>query len=278
MKSPKIMYILISLFCVFALMAGIYEEFIVGKTSSTKDNNLNENLVVEKDAQTIKAELNDLFTNTINLNGYDTTIINKLDSAQEIIYTYYDLAKSEEWYELNIKVPVVNIKGEVASSFNAITQEKFLNKASEILANTESTTSSIYTIDYVSFINDGILSVVIRATLKEGDNPQSIRMQTYNYNLSTNQSVTLNELITHKVINREDVTKAINKIVTEADEMSKVYQNMGYSDIYIRDLNSSMYTIEGTTTYFLGPNNELYIIYPYGNDNATSEMDIVLFE
>jgi len=103
-------------------------------------------------------------------------------------------------------------------------------------------------------------------------------MQTYNYNLSTNQSVTLNELITHKVINREDVTKAINKIVTEADEMSKVYQNMGYSDIYIRDLNSSMYTIEGTTTYFLGPNNELYIIYPYGNDNATSEMDIVLFE
>lgn len=53
---------------------------------------------------------------------------------------------------------------------------------------------------------------------------------------------------------------------------------MGYSNIYTRDLNNDMYKIANSKTFFLGENGKLYIIYAYGNQNFTSEMDIVLFE
>ena len=43
--------------------------------------------------------------------------------------------------------------------------------------------------------------------------------------------------------------------------------------------NPGIYTMtDDTGAYFLGPNQELYIVYAYGNGEFTSKMDIVLFE
>lgn len=278
MKSPKMLYILISLFCVFAVIAGIYAQFIEGGNNNDISNTDENNSIVEKDAELIKAEFNDLFTSTINLNGYDTARINKLDASKEIIYTAFDISKSEEMFELNIKVPVVNIKNDVAGSFNTTTQVVFVNKASEILGNKQATQKTIYSIDYVAYVNGDILSVVIRSTLKQGDSAQRVIVQTYNYNLATNQKVSLTDMITYKMLNKEDVNRKIKQVITEADEASKAIQNMGYNDIYVRDLNDTKYTVDGSSTYFLGPDNHLYIVYPYGNNDFTSEMDIVVFE
>lgn len=277
MKTPKTLYILIAIFCVFAIIAGVYAQFIEGGTRHSENTN-NENIVVaEKDRETIKAEFNDLFTNTINLNGRDTTGITKLKSDQEIIYAL-DKTESTEAYEIDIHVPVVNIKSDVASSFNKVTQAVFANKANEVLKKTDTTTKTLYNIDYVAYVNEDILSVVIKSTLKEGQSAQRVIVQTYNYNLSTGSEVKLNDLVTKKALNKDEVNNKIKSVVQEADNEAKVIASAGYNEVFSRDLNSSMYTVDNSGTFFLGDNQKLYIIYAYGNQNFTSEMDIILFE
>lgn len=279
-SSPKTLYFLIGVFCVFAIIAGIYAQFIEKTPSNPTIPNQGNNgsTVVQKDRETIKTEFNNIFTNTINLNGFDTTGIVKAKSDKEIIYSAYDISKNEDAYEINIHVPVVNIKSEVANSFNNITQVIFANKANEVLKSTDTNSKVIYNIDYVGYVNDNILSLVIRSTLKEGQSAQRIIVQTYNYNLETNESVTLNDLITKKALNRDSVATRIKQVVQEGDNETKSLQSIGYNEVFSRDLASDMYTIDNTATFFLADNQKLYIIYAYGNQNFTSEMDIVLFE
>ena len=45
MKNPKIMYILISVFCVFAIIAGIYAQFIESEPTSIGEMDENENIL-----------------------------------------------------------------------------------------------------------------------------------------------------------------------------------------------------------------------------------------
>ncbi len=277
MKTPKALYILIAIFCVFALIAGIYAQFIeggIGKTSETDNNTV---AVGEKDRETIKAEFNDLFTNTINLNGFDTTAIVKLKADQEIIYAL-DKTESTDAYEIDIHVPVVNIKSDVASSFNKITQAIFANKANEILKKKDTTTKTLYDIDYVAYVNGNILSIVIKSTLKEGESAQRVMVQTYNYNLTNGTEIKLADLVTKKAFNKDEVNDKIKTVVKEADDEAKAIASAGYNEVFTRDLSSNMYTVDNSGIFFLSNNEELYIIYAYGNQNFTSEMDIVVFE
>lgn len=278
MKSPKILYILIAIFCVFALAAGIYEQFMVGKVGNTTNNSIaEENIVVEeKDRETIKSEFNNLFTNTLNLNGFDTTNIIKLRIDADIVFGL-DKIESTDTYEIDIHVPVVNIKGDTPSSFNKVTQAIFANKANEILRKTDTTTKTLYNVDYVAYVNEGILSVVIKSTLKEGQSAQRVMIQTYNYDLSTGTEVKLNDIITRRAFNKDEVNRKIRAVVEEADNESKAVANAGYNEVFSRDLNSNMYNVDNSSIFFLNNQNELYIIYAYGNQNFTSEMDIVVF-
>ena len=52
-------------------------------------------------------------------------------------------------------------------------------------------------------------------------------------------------------------------------------EELGLS-VYARDPKSDIYSINNVTEYFIGQNNALYIIFAYGNENNTSEMDIVV--
>lgn len=280
MKTPKTLYILISIFCVFAIVAGIYSQFFEKKANNgnliTGDNK--KNTITEESLDTIKEKFGQIFTNTINLNGFDDSNISKINSKKAIVYTAYDVVKNEKSYEMNIKVPVVNIKNEVGNSFNTLTQSIFVNKANEIMSSTNQTSKTIYRLEYAGYINDNILSVVIRSNLKEGTNAQRVMVQTYNYNLTTGQNVTLDDLIQKKSLDKNNVEKKIKAVITEADNQSKTIQNAGYSVDFSRDLSSGIYSVEKSTTFFLGKDEKLYIIYAYGNQNYTSEMDVVLFE
>lgn len=280
MKTPKTLYILISIFCVFAIVAGIYSQFFEKKANNrnliTGDNK--KNTITEESLDTIKEKFGQIFTNTINLNGFDDSNISKINSEKAIVYTAYDVVKNEKSYEMNIKVPVVNIKNEVGNSFNTLTQSIFVNKANEIMSSTNQTSKTIYRLEYAGYINDNILSVVIRSNLKEGTKAQRVMVQTYNYNLTTGQNVTLNDLIQKKSLDKNNVEKKIKAVITEADNQSRTIQNAGYSVDFSRDLSSGIYSVEKSTTFFLGEDEKLYIIYAYGNQNYTSEMDVVLFE
>lgn len=286
MKNPKILYILISMFCVFAVIAGIYAQFIdadhggldIAGEVEQSANETNSN-TINTDSQTeIRASFNNLFTNTLNLGDFDTTGIQKINKEQDIVYSIVDKQEETDKYELNIHIPAINIDNELATTLNNATQTTFINKANEIIADTESTVKTIYSIDYVAYVNESILSLVIRSTLKEGNSAQRIMIQTYNYNLNTTGEASLIDLATIKKLNREEVNNKIMEVATEANTEAQTLQNMGYSQTYVRDLNSDIYSIDGANVYFLGPNEELYIVYPYGNNEFTSAMDIVLFE
>lgn len=279
MKNPKIIYILVSIFCVFAIIAGIYAQFIDADYGGLNISNVeNQNVIQEKTQEELKLDFSNLFTNTLNLGGFDTTGIPKLDETKEIVYSAYDIQDNTDAYEINMHIPVINIRSELSNLLNQMTQDTFITKANEIMQSQDTSRKQIYSIDYVAYINSNILSLVIRSTLKDGNSAQRIIIQTYNYNLNTNEQASLIDLITLKMLNRDEVNEKIKEVVTKADEEDKILQEMGYNQIYIRDLTSDIYTVDNAGAYFLGPNGELYIIYAYGNGEFTSKMDIVFFE
>ena len=59
-------------------------------------------------------------------------------------------------------------------------------------------------------------------------------------------------------------------------EKVKELEQLGFS-IFSRDYKSDLYKMQNTSEFFLGEDGCLYLIYAYGNNNYTSEMDIVVF-
>lgn len=280
MKNPKILYILIGALCFLAIIAGIYAQFFV------KDEDKN-NVIIptgnqtpteetgEKTQEEIKSQFISLFTNVLNTGNYDASSISKIDASKDIVYSAYDIIENNDNYEVNIHLPVINISGEVPVGFNNITQTVFADKASEVLSNKGE--KIIYQVNYVAYINGDILSLAINSTLKEGSNPQRIMVQTYNYNLATGEKVKIEDILSQKNLVQSEVQNKITDTVTRAKEEAEILVQSGYS-VYSRDLGSDIYKLTNISNYLLGANGELYIIFAYGNQNHTSEMDIILYE
>lgn len=51
--------------------------------------------------------------------------------------------------------------------------------------------------------------------------------------------------------------------------------NLGY-EVYTRNVDDEMYNLENTSNFLLGEKSHLYIIYAYGNNNFTSETDLII--
>ena len=261
MKNPKVLYILISLFCIFAIIAGIYAQYIESDQANTNLAQEDEKIEQEKTQEKIKADFNNLFINELNLGGFDTTGIAKINNEHDIVYSAIDREEVTENYEINIHIPVINIKNELANTYNSMTQADFINKANDVMQNTDKTKKAIYSIDYAAYVNNNILSLVIRSTLKEGSSAQRIIIRTYNYNLSTNQEASLIDLITIKRLNKDEVNNKILQVVKAENQEAESLQSMGYNQIFVRDLTSDIYNVDNAGAYFLGPNGELYIVY-----------------
>lgn len=277
MKNQKIIFILVGAFCVFALIAGIYTQFFVGNKGSDYTKNPTDNISGDSKPKTqeeIKNQLKSLFTNDfINNSTYE---VQKANDSKDIVYSAYDIQKKEELYEVDIHIPVINISGDVPASFNKITQSVFADEASKIL-NKKYTEKVIYDVNYISYINDNILSLAIKSTLKRGNNPQREIIQTYNYNLETGEKVELVDVLTKRNIVQSECQNKINQVVSKAQEEAQILVKSGYQ-VYNRDLSNSIYQLSNISNFFLGSTGELYIIFAYGNQNFTAEMDVVLYE
>lgn len=274
MDKNKIIYVSISAVCILAIIAAIFAQ--IDLNSGKKNHNNNNNSVTEetKTQEELKKEFNSLFNNTINTNNYNTSAINKQDENKEIVYTAYDIEKAEEnKYEVDIHLPVFNINSSVTSGFNAITQKVFADKATEVLNNNNGSTI-IYSIDYTGYINGDTLSLIIRSTLKEGTNAQRVIVQTYNYNLQTDKEVSIYDAIEQRGVAQSSVSSKITSQITQAIKEANSIQISGF-DTYKRDINSDIYHLDKTDNFFIGKEGKLYIIYAYGNNNFTSEMDII---
>ena len=267
-----IIYTVIIIFCIVAIGIAVYAQFFVkDPIQDVYGNNITAggNITTGQD---VNQSFLDLFTNEFYSN-YDESNIAKIDNTKELVYTFYsDNQNVEGKYSMNINIPVINIQSDVVTEFNNLTQSIFVDKINAVLSGNVPYT--IYNLDYTSYINNNILSVAIKATIKEGNNPQRVIVQTYNYNLETDEKVTLRGILEDRDIDEEVVQNRIKAVVQNAIDDANKMAESGYT-VYQRDVNDEMYQIDNVTNFIEGPNGELYIIFAYGNNNYTSEMDII---
>lgn len=279
MNSRNILYIVLSIVCVIAIVIAVYYQIFGNDVKPSIVTNNISNIQIDNseeiDLEQIKNEFNKLFNNKLNTQGNEITGIEKLNADKELIYTAYTIKEEkEEKYSVNINLPVFNIKGTIASEFNQTTQTIFANKASEVLSGTEFYT--IYNIEYVAYINENILSLVIKSTLKEGANAQRVIVQTYNYDLKTGEKASLKDILESKAIDKDEINKKIEKQVSYAANQAELISQVTSQTVYKRDLNNAMYLVDNVDSFFLGEDGEIYIVYAYGNSNFTSEIDIIV--
>ena len=221
--------------------------------------------MIVEDEREILIELSNLLENS----GYEVEQIKDFSLAkQEILNSKAYLVL------LDINIPVINIDNKVAAEFNSITQELFANKTAGVIDNAKAYT--IYSISYTGYVNGDILSVIIKSTLKEGSNAQRTIVETYNYNLKTENKVSIYDALNKKNITQDALNSKVKTVITNAIKDANKIQLTGY-ETYSRDINSDIYNIENIETFFFGEDGSLYVLFPYGNNKFTSEMDIVEF-
>lgn len=274
MNLRKIFIILIILICVLSLAYGIYYQVFEKNKEKLQENIRNNNEILDV------IDFDDLFDNDINYQDYTVSSKNKIDQTKELVYTAFTLNEvNEEKYDIKVSIPTININNENIANINKEINTIFQGKVNSIKAkvNAEDVPNSIYTVEYTAYLNENILSLVIRATLKEGNNAQRLIIKAYTYNLSTNEIIPLTDMLEIKGVNENSVKSEIRRVVQEGIAKTNNLIALGYK-VYERDINSDIYEIKNSNNYLLGPNGALYIIYAYGNTRYTSEKDVVVIK
>lgn len=279
MDARKLIFILIGIICVISVVFAIYSELYYAAPSNDFSQNIthsntNSNKI---DEQELINNFSSIFANTINYQNNDISKITKKDFNKDLVYTSYEITEQvPNKYTINAKIPAINLNNGIISTINNEIDSKFKNQISTIIASSNNSDNQLYDVEYMAYVNSNILSLVIKATLKSGSSAQRVIVKTYNYNLSTNEELKFDEVLSLKSVSKTYANKKIKETITKANVSSQSLKDLGYS-VYIRDLNSDIYKIENTSTFFIGENGILYVLYPYGNNNMTSEMDIIIF-
>jgi len=256
LKNKKIIIIILSAILLITVIA-IASIFLLGK----KDNKVEEVVVTKEELQTN-------FQNIFSNKEYS-------DNEENIVSLILEFNKSEEGkYDIKANFPQINIENEEVHAINEEIINIFGEKILDIINN--NTAYTIFNLDYTTFTNNNILSLVLKATLKDGNNPKRTMIQTYNYDMQNNKFVNLEELIKIKDLNKYELQTEIINEVRKKSENAKTFAEQGYN-IYIRDIRSDEYLIENISNYFLGENGYLYIVFAYGNKNYTDTMDVMVF-
>lgn len=196
------------------------------------------------------------------------------ENENEAITLSYNMQKTEEGkYEVDANVPLVNIETDTAKAINDEINNTFGKKLLEVVK--ESTAYTKYSVDYIAYTNNNIISLIIKATLKEGNHAQRIMVKTYNYDLVENKLVTLAEYMEKNSIDKSTVQNQIINYIREKSEATDTALAEQYN-LYVRDVRSEEYLIENVENYYIGQDGKLYIVFAYGNNNETETVDVII--
>lgn len=277
LNGPRryIFYAALVLICIVAICLGIYAQFYY-KYSDT-DVLMLGNIGSEKTAEEIallKVKFNELFENKL-YNDNDNIPVDKKDYSMNLVYTNYNLVNEDEnYYSVNVQIPMINIDSSIISDINSKIKTEFYDKAYNIMRKTEGNT--IYTVSWVGYINGDILSLAIKSSLKEEGKAERVGVRTYNYDLKGDKLVELKDLIELKQTTVNKVQSTINSDIKQAYNNAKIIA-VEYGTLYERDLSSDIYKVENTENFLLTQDGNVYIVYAYGNNDYTNEMDIIIF-
>lgn len=269
-KRTVLIYIIALLICIISIsiVVGIY---ILG--NDVVDNFFGIRKLTQRTQEEeleLKANFDNIFDN--KLSGVGDFFVYKIDDSQEIIYTGYSKKEKNESTEINVNIPYINIKNNDVKDFNENIIKVFEDKAESVL--NDNTSNILYTVNYKAYIENNILSVIICSNLKQNTDAQRIIIETFNYNLETNKKLLINDLMKIYDLNVNDVQNKINKDLKTEQKKSEDLQKLGYN-VFSRDLTSNYYNVENIKEFFIY-NGNIYIIFAYGNEDLTSQKDLVI--
>lgn len=261
-KKRKIMFIIIGIVCFISIVLAIVYQIIQLKTPP----------VIEEKKEIV--EFKTIFNNELNEQGYPIKALEKFNDDKKIVYTLNEQKeKVEGKYDIDVRIPIININNTEITNIDKEIEATFQEKVNNIKMSEEEY-EIIYTVEYTAYVNENILSLAIKSTLKEGIKAQRVIIKTYTYNMTTNEVIDINEMMSIKKLNKASVQGEINRVVGENATQAQSLIDLGYK-VYERNLSDEMYKIENVSNFFYGPDGALYIIYAYGNNSYTSELDII---
>lgn len=275
-KNKVLFFVVLALVCIIAMCLAIYTQFFY-KYSETDPLMIGINIGSQKTAEelaTLEANFNSLFQNGLKVNSENVNI-EKNREESDLVYSMYKIENTDEnYYMVNAVIPTINIKSQKVTELNESIKSEFYDKANNIMR--QSDEFIVYNVTYQAFVNEDIVSVAIKATLKEGNKAEKVSIKTYNYSMSADRQVSLKDLVELKKTTVATVQSTINSEIKTAYNNAKIIA-AEYGNLYERDLNSDIYKVENATTFFLTDDGYVYVIYAYGNKDYTNEMDIVIF-
>lgn len=267
LKEKKMLIIIIAvlLICSIAIAVGVYAQITNQGVKENEQNN------EEINYEYLKNSFEDIFDNTIHKE--DTANLNI--NYEELIYTRYDIEEEQSGkYSINAKIPWFKGESETIAKINDEILHVF--GAEVIKIKNEAKSYVTYNLTYTAYVNNNIVSLVIMCKYKNGINPQRKIIQCYNYDLENDKLLNIEDVITYKNLNKDEMQNKIDNEIKKVNAQIKSIGEQGYN-VYVRDEQSKIYKIENTQNFFLGQNNYLYLIYAYGNNNYTSEMDLIIY-
>lgn len=276
-KKRLIFLGLIILICIIAVGLGIYSQYFYQYSETDPfmlGIHIGETKTSEEYAE-LKANFLNVFTNELHVNS-ESVRVDKIETSQSVVYTGYTIENEDEaYYNVDLNLPVLNINEEAARNINSEIREEFNDTASRIMRTASEYT--IYNVSYVAYINENIVSIVIKENSKYGNNPETVRIKTYCYDISAHSEISLDNLIELKETDAETVQANIDSTIQTAYDNSQAIANEYGTEIVRESPESEIYDLENAEDYFLTDDGYVYIIYDYGEEFETNEMDIVIF-
>ena len=270
-KRTLIIYSVAAIACILAIVV-IVGISILGNDTINGIFQINKIInKTEQEEANLKANFTNLFDNKITYTS-EINII-KEDENKDLIYTNYEKNEKTDNYEINVVLPYINIQSSKIKSWNNEIKNTFEEKAKQILKSNNET-KTIYSTKYTASIENNILSIMIYADLKENTASQRILIQTYNFNLETKKELNLQDTLEIYNLDEKQIQNKINSDIKKENQKSQELKDLGYN-VFTRDIEDTKYKIENTTEFFI-KNKNLYIIYAYGNEQGTSEYDIIV--
>ncbi len=207
------------------------------------------------DKEQLEIEFNDLFTNEEN----------------QYVSTLYKIQEEKSGkYKIDAYIPRIHLDNKIDNEVNNEINSSFVNKILQVYND-----SKIYTIlkiNYATSIQDNRLSVIIKCSLKEGSNAQRTIIKTYNYDIESKEKIKIVDLIQEQ--KKADLQEEINQKIQLKLKKEATLAEQGYN-VYRRDVESDIYKIENANEFYI-KDKILYIIYCYGNNSFTSEVDLIV--
>lgn len=271
-KKAVTLYIVAIVICVLAvIIVACSQYFGVEELDQMIAINTNKNQQ-EENEELLIVGFDELFKNKIE--DYKSNVdIKKIDDTKDIIYPYYEKQeKQDNHYDIDICIPFFNIDNENLKQYNEKIENDFVKKVESVLQTKNKNT--IYTVQYIATVEDDILSLMIRSNLKNGFSAQRVIIQTYHFDLKENKILTLEDVLNRKEIDIAQVEEKVKQKIREEQKKVEDLKALGYN-IFERNLNDDMYLVKNTEQFFM-KNGIIYLIYAYGNEALTSEMDLII--